>query len=286
MGLAPRVPQPAIAARLPFFGAGAAARNAVRAIPIDALQEPIRSRVKSIVLKPSIYRRMPVQVIPCDPELYVFLVRYPEVVVNMWQLMGVTKVQVKRTGKYALDATDGMGTSSRVELVYGTRDKHVLLAEGYYDGPLVRRRVNGRCVLLLSSVYSKDGNQRNYVSHHLDVFVQLDNVGLELIAKTLHPILGRTADSNFAESSGFIGQVSRVAEKNGPGVQRLASRLNNIDPAVREQFARLAAAVSHKAALRSAIKSGGQTLSLSDKTDDNSVSRMVEANSAIQSTIK
>ena len=69
-----------------------AREEAQREIPLASLQEPLRSKIQQIVTRPTIYRRMPIEVVPCDPDLYVFLVRYPEIVVNMWQLMGVTKV--------------------------------------------------------------------------------------------------------------------------------------------------------------------------------------------------
>jgi hypothetical protein len=56
---------------------------------------------------------------------------------------------------YLLDASDGAGTFSNVELVYGTRDTHVVYGKGFYEGPLLRRRVNGKCVLLLQSGYTQ-----------------------------------------------------------------------------------------------------------------------------------
>ena len=102
---------------------------------------------------------MPIEVVPCDPELYVFLVRYPEIVVNMWQLMGVTKVTMKRTGSYAYDAQDGAGTVSQVELVYGTREKHLFLAKVIMKARCLPGRVTGRCALLLQAAYSRSDAQ-------------------------------------------------------------------------------------------------------------------------------
>lgn len=228
----------------------ASREQAIRQMPLRSLKEPLRTRIQNIVIKPTIYRRLPVEVIPCDPQLYLFLVRYPEVVINMWHLMGVTKAVIKRTGAYAYDAQDGAGTVSRVELVFGTRNQHLFLAEGYYDGPLLPRRITGRCVLLLSSGYSQDDTKRSFVSNRLDVFVQLDKMGVEIVAKTLHPLMGKTIDTNFAESSRFISQVSHVAESNGPGVQRLVSRLTDIDPEVRTQFAQITSAIHQRSALQ------------------------------------
>ncbi len=223
-----------------FNGNRQAREETLRELPLAALHESVRSRIEQVVARPTIYRRMPFEVIRCDPELYLFLVRYPEVVVNMWQLMGVTRVTIARRGPYEYDARDGSGTVSQVELVYGTRSQHLFLADGYYEGPLLPRRVTGRCVLLLSSTYATDGPRQVSVTNRLDVFLQLDNAGAEIVARTLQPVLGRTADLNFRETLRFVSQVSHVAETNGPGVQRLVPRLSNIEPAVRDRFAQLA----------------------------------------------
>ena len=169
------------------------------------------------------------------------------------------------------------GTVSQVELVYGTREQHLFMAEGYYDGPLLPRRVTGRCVLLLTSAFSQDTQQRPFVSNRLDVFVQLDNVGAEIVAKTLHPLMGRTIDRNFAESARFVGQVSHVAETNGPGVQRLVSRLDNVEPSVRTQFAQITSTMNQRAALRNLGSPEEESAQrLSDRRNDEAVRTMAE----------
>jgi hypothetical protein len=137
-----------------------------------------------------------------------------------------------------------------VQLVYGTDERHLFLAEGHYEGPLLPRRVTGRCALLMQAGYSRDADAVNYVSNRLDAFVQLDNVGAELVAKTLHPLMGKTADTNFAETMKFVGQVCHVAETNGPGVQRLTTRLEKVDPHVRTRFADIANTINQRAIMR------------------------------------
>lgn len=224
--------------------------QARKALPLDELREPARSKVVAVVQEPTIYRRLPVEVIDCDPELYLFLVRYPEVVVSMWQLMGITRVKVQRQAPYVFDADDGAGTRSTVELLYGSREKHLWYANGFYEGPLFKRRVHGRCVLLLQTGYSESTENRMLISSRLDIFVSLDNVGAEFVAKTLHPLVGKTADHNFSETLQFLAQVSQQAEVNRPGMQRLALRLAGITPQLRQQFANVAAGVSDRVALR------------------------------------
>jgi hypothetical protein len=192
---------------------------------------------------------LPTQSVDCDPDLHVFLLRYPEVVVNIWQLMGVTKVKVNRTGPLTFDAVDGAGTVSRAELVYGTPEIHVYYADGSYDGPLFQKPVTGNCVLLLRSSYSERGGKTVETST-LDVFARLDHLGAEILVKTLYPAVSKAVDSNFAESLRFVGQVSQAAELNGPGMQRLAAHLQNVQPAVRESFSKHVDIAYQRAVLR------------------------------------
>lgn len=222
--------------------------EAIRAIPFDRLNEQAQSKVWSVVGDPSLYRRLPAQMIDADPDMYLFLIRYPEVMVNMWQLMDVTKVTMQRTAPYVFNASDGQGTASTAELLYGTPELHIFYAEGQYEGPLLKRLLRGKCVLVLASGYSRGPDQRLYVSNRMDVFVHIDNAGAELVAKTLTPLFGQSTDTNFAESLKFISQVSRAAERNGPGVQQVVPKLTNCDPAVRDQFSRLTNALHQRAA--------------------------------------
>jgi hypothetical protein len=237
-------------AQTPDFQGNLQSRSeALRAIPFGELTEASQAKLRPILERPSLYRRMPTQAIECDPDLHVFLVRYPEVIVNIWQLLEVTRVQVQRTGPFAFEATDGSGTKCQVELIYGRPDLHVFYATGYYEGPLFRTRIEGDCVIVLRSSYHQK-NGRSQVTNSLDVFLRMDKVGADLLLKTLHPLMGRTADFNFVETAKFLGQVSQAAEKNGPAMERLAAQLENVEPPLRDLFARHAEIVYQRAILR------------------------------------
>ncbi|MBP89219.1 MAG: hypothetical protein CMJ64_21300 [Planctomycetaceae bacterium] len=226
-----------------------ARQEAIDAIPFAQLSEVAQAKLWGVVSKPSIYRQLPTTVVEADPEMYLFLVRYPEVIVNMWQLMGVTKVQLNRTSDYTFDASDGAGTVCNVELIYGDQNTHVFYAQGTYEGALLRKLINGHCVMVLRSNFARTEDQHIYVTSRLDMFVQFDNVGAEILAKTLHPLVGKSADHNFSESTRFLGQVSQAAATRPAGVQQLARRLENIKPRVRGKFVEIAAQSSQRAAL-------------------------------------
>jgi hypothetical protein len=228
-----------------------AREDATRALPVQQLPPQAQARVWEIVSKPSIYRRMPAKSIECDPDLYLFLLQHPEVVVNIWDLMGITQVQIERIGPNSVKAADGAGTQCVAHTLLRTRDIHVIYAEGFYEGPLLKNRVHGSCVLLLRSAYTPSPAGDTVITSHLDVFVKVDNVGVDLLARTLNPLVGKSADANFTESAAFLGKISQAASENGPGVQRLAEKLEHVEPPVRHRFSELVMAVGNRAALRS-----------------------------------
>ena len=67
-----------------------------------------------------------------------------------------------------------------------------------------------------------------------------------MIAKTLNPIVGNTADHNFVESLNFLQRLNETTVKNGVGVQRMANRLTDIDRDTRKKFIDVAGSVFQK----------------------------------------
>ncbi len=227
-------------------------REAAQAMPINKLNEEAQRKVLSVLERPSIYRRLPTKSVDCDPEMFVYMIRNPEVIVNIWELMGISQMVAQRTGPYAWKGDDGQGTQSNIELVYGTDELHLLYGEGVYEGPLLKRKIAGRCVLLLRSGYGLAPNFRTQVSNRLDVFLAIDNVGAELIAKTLQPLVGSTADTNFTEAAKFLSKLSQTAETNPDGMPRLAQKLNRCDENVKQGFASVSTTVGQRVAERTA----------------------------------
>jgi len=224
-----------------------AREEALRTIPWNKLNDESQRKLRSVVDTPSIYRRMPKKTIDCDSGLYLFLLRNPEVVVNMWQVMGISNMTADRTGPFSWKGNDGAGTQCNVELAYGTNDLHIMYGEGFYEGSLFKRRMSGRCVLLLRSGYAQDGRSR--VATLLDMFLTVDNAGLDLVAKTLSPLVGSTADANFAETAKFLGRVSLTAERSGPKLEQMAAKLTKVEPQVREQFVQISTEIYQANAL-------------------------------------
>lgn len=221
--------------------------DAIRRIPMQQLNRESQALVSDVIDKPSFFRRMPTQNIDCDPQMFQHLVRYPEVLVNIWDVMGITKVQINRTGPYTFTADDGVGTTCKCDLVFANDTVHVYYGTGAYKGNMAPRQITGRCVCVLYSNAALSTANRPTIRGSMDVFLKLDNLGADLLTRTLSPLVGKTADYNFVESARFLEQISLVCERNPTGAQILASKLTKVQPPVRDEFARIALRISESA---------------------------------------
>jgi hypothetical protein len=249
----------------------AARRNAVQSIPFDQLDDDARQKVDSILSNITVYRRLPVRTVNCDPDLYLFLVRHPDVVVNMWEVLGIAQLQLRETGPNAWRIVEKEGTAAMLQLLYRSNDLHIVYSEWTYTGPLLQRKINGRCLAILRTTYSRDEEGRYNITSRLDGFMHVDSGSGELLTKTLLPLVVKNADTNFIQTLAFVGSVQHTAEVNGRGMQRFAAKLEHVQPETRQQFAQVVATVSDRAAARTAAEQNlGEAAQLASRPSSDS----------------
>jgi hypothetical protein len=221
-----------------------AREEATRKIPWSRLPDAQRRDVEFVVKNPSIYRRLPTRVVDCDPDLFSFLLRRPDVIVSVWQLMGISRVSLERVSEQQFRGSDGAGTSGNVGYVYAdwgpdARNLAVIYADGAYDGKPFLTPLRAQTVVLFQSGAIQETDGRRYVTVRVDSFVHIDKVGVELVAKTVQPWLAKTADENFVQTIDFLSTFSRTAERNPQGMRRLAAKLQSVDEPTRGELVRL-----------------------------------------------
>ena len=89
-----------------------------------------------------------------------------------------------------------------------------------------------------------DGTRRHTMQ--VDAFLDADGIGLEVVTRTLQPLVCRSSADNLHEICLFMAEFSATADENPAGVARLATRLTNVSAADR-------------AALVALIQPGGAT---------------------------
>lgn len=237
-----------------------AKEEAEASLPLQELTAESQAKINGVLENTSFYRRLPVNSIEIDPEYFLLLARYPEIVVETWRLMGVTQMTTERTGPYSLHSNDGAGTISDIELIYGNQGYHLYYGVGSYEGPLNRRPLTGQCVIIMRTEYGRAPNGNPTAINVLDIFLKVDNAAAGFITRTLNPIVGKTADHNFTESLNFIQRLNETTEKNGPGVQAMAYRLSGLHSDVRQMLVEVAGNVFERKQLRSGVITAGASL--------------------------
>lgn len=210
--------------------------EAVAAIPIDKLDAKSQVKVKEVLANLTVFRRLPIRVIECNPDLYLFIARNPDVMVGIWETLKLSQLQLRRNGPSSFRVVESDGTTINFEYLYQTHDTHIVYAEGVYTGALANRPVRGTCVCVLKTGYVRETNGRYYITSRLDAFLSVEPGAIEIVAKTLQPIGGRIADSNFVQTLAFVGSLSETAKANPEGLYRVSRRMTNITPELREQF--------------------------------------------------
>lgn len=218
----------------------------IAGLPLHRLTRQAQDRILSIAKSPTLYRRLPTQAIDCDRDMFLFLTRNPEVLVGIWDLMGITKVQTNRSGPYQLDARDGSGTECHVDLIYGDPNLHIYVTDGSYDGKLVAKPIRGRGVFILRSSYSTSAGGGTTVTGTIDCFVQIENLGADLVLRTLSGLIGRSADKNFVETARFMSQVSQASATNPPAMIDVAHRMPQVDETTKQRFVNVINAAAHR----------------------------------------
>lgn len=225
----------------------AARDEAIRAIPWARLNADARQKVQWVLGNTSVFRRLPVRIIQCDPDLYLFLVHNPDVVVNIWEVLGVSHLTMRRQGSNAYQVTDDIGTVGILEFLYRSRDVQLAYVDGTYSGPMFGHRIRGRGIMLLRSQYVREADGRCLITSQLDAFMNIEPGGAEFLTKTFQPVVGKIADTNFQQSVGFLACLCRTAEVNQAGMSRLAAKLTRVPPEVRQRLAELSQLAAQRA---------------------------------------
>jgi hypothetical protein len=119
--------------------------------------------------------------------------------------------------------------------------------------------------MLLRSSSIRETNGRRYVTVKVDTFVRIENLGIEIIAKTVQPWIAKTADQNLIETLTFVSNFSRTAEKNPQGMKRLANRLDAVDEPTRRELVTLCFRTAERYAQRD---NGNRTGSMGARRSD------------------
>ncbi len=222
-----------------------ARQRAEAALPLEKMAAADRQAIEASLRTTTLYRRLPVELFSCDGDLLSFALDKPETIVDIWRLLGISRLALDPIGPEQWRLSDGYGTVGHLRLAHRDRraDGGILIfhGRGAYTGPLSPKNLTGNCVLMVRYRQAEpmtDGRQRQAVQ--IDAFLEMDGIGLEIVTRTLQPLIARSAAANLHEICLFMASLSDAATTNPEGVVSLADRLPHTVPADRQALAAIA----------------------------------------------
>ena len=228
-----------------------ARRRAVEALPLAQMAPGDRQAIETSLASTTLYRRLPVELFACDSDLLCFALDKPEAIVDIWRLLGISRLSLDPVGPAQWRLADGYGTVGLLRLAHRERRQDggmlVFHGRGAYTGPLSPKNLTGSCVLMIRYRQAEpmvDGRHRQAVQ--IDAFLDMDGIGLEIVTRTLQPLIVRSAAANLHEICLFMASLSDSAAANPEGVASLARRLPRTAEADQQALATIALASAHR----------------------------------------
>jgi hypothetical protein len=219
-------------------------RRALETLPTERMMAEERQVVEHFHRGTTLHRKLPAETIRCQQSLLEFVLVKPETLVDVWRVLGISRVALDPVGPGRWRLSDGYGTAGTVRLLHHERGPAggllVFHGRGGYTGPLAPKPLTGGCLLVVrhEPAPGGDGSAQRV---EVEAFLEVDGLGLEIVTRTLQPLIVRSAAANVHEICLFMGQFSAAASRNPGGMARLAEQLPRTGPADRRMLVTLAA---------------------------------------------
>lgn len=191
----------------------------------------------------TLYRRLPAETVRCEAALLEFVLTKPETLVDVWRVLGISRVSLDPTDPGHWRLADGYGTEGTVRLMHhesGPDGSLVIFhGSGGYAGPLAPKRLTGSCLVVVRC-QPVDVDGRSAQRMEVEAFLDVDGLGLEIVTRTLQPLIVRSVAANVHEICLFVNQFTAAASRNPAGMAVLVEQLPRTGAADRRMLCALA----------------------------------------------
>ncbi len=218
-------------------------RSTLEGLPAHRMNAEDRGLVEYFKRSTTLHRRMPVETIHCSHELLEFVLAKPETLVDVWRVLGISRVSFDPMGPGRWRLEDGYGTTGTVRLVFQEKRPSgttmIFHGRGGYSGPMAPKPLTGSCLIVVRHQAAVVAG-RTAQKLEVEAFLDVDGLGLEIVTRTLQPLIARSAATNVHEICLFVDQLAHAARRNPSGMAVLAEQLPRTEAADRRMLSALA----------------------------------------------
>ena len=234
-------------------------RKAKQAVPVSGMHASWQQQVSKVLKNLSIYRKLPNIRCETDPRVVSYFLDHPEVAVGIWRVLGVSDVQLNRTGPNSFHADDGQGSRGNLSVVYRDPRQQVIFCDGVFLNPVSKKPIQAKAVIHFRHRSERSRDGRVFSRHDATMFVSLPSNTVEAVARAISPVSNRLADRNFEEVSLFIRMMSVAMTEQPTWVRSVSDRMTDVNQEGRTSLNLLAQTVYADAVGgRSGVQTAGQ----------------------------
>lgn len=216
---------------------------ATSSLPLDKLDAKSRQRVDEVLREVGFFRRMPTISFAADPNIYRFFLTHPDVAVSIWRAMQISELKMWQTGPNEFEGDAGDGTTGTVDVLFRTPEQILVLSEGEYKNPLLKKPIKAKSLVLLQTAFTRTEDGTAMVTHRADLFVSFPSQTVETAAKILSPLTGPLVDRTFNEMSMFLRMMTIAMTKRPGWVEQIATKMDGVHEMRKTQLLQLTAQV-------------------------------------------
>ena len=236
-------------------------KQAIAELPLGKLTPEAQKKTQAILKNLGMFRRLPTISFECDPQVYDYFLKNPDVAVATWRAMEISQFHLKETGPNQYHADAGDGSVGEVELMLHSNTDTLIHCDGAFKSPLLPKPIIARSLMRLQTTFSKEPDGRCLGTHSGDVFVEFPSQAIEAVAKVIAPVSHNIADRNFKQMTLYAHLMSQAMARHPGWIEHTSNQLDGISNQKKQDFLEVSARCCADARKRLAVAKGIQPFS-------------------------
>jgi hypothetical protein len=167
---------------------------------LDSLPAQFRAQLGTVIKKPALRARGPVETFRCDPALYYWLLDHPDRVCKGWQRMGARCIPIHEEGPKRYGCKDEQGNVVHWDTVVSDHQMQIWYAEGLVRPGRLLPMVKVRAIVVIHILEGHDSSGRRAVRHQAELILHTDSKAVALATRLFGMSAPRLAEQ-------YVGQV-------------------------------------------------------------------------------
>lgn len=177
-------------------------------VPLDELPPPLRDRVRTVLERPTLSARGPLEAFHCRSGLYFWLLDHPDLAMRLWRALGAKCMDIHSSGEGRFFWKDAQNGEAHWQTIVRNGKQRVWYAEGRVKAGVMLPAVSFRAVVVLTHQEGSDGKGKPAIRHQMDMILHTDNRAVSLAARLFGASAPRLAEEYVGQLEMFFGALA------------------------------------------------------------------------------